>query len=118
MTTLVKQAVEHWTYVAPLLEMPEDEQVYDRLVQFLDELLELIGDQDDHPLTGLASRMGDLIEAYDNAHPSYASGYRRRGAALPDAGAWAEPEQSARDRRTVRRVCHPERKAGDQRPPG
>jgi HTH-type transcriptional regulator / antitoxin HigA len=68
MTTLVKQAVEHWTYVAPLLEMPEDEQVYDRLVQFLDELLELIGDQDDHPLAGLASRMGDLIEAYDNAH--------------------------------------------------
>ena len=35
MTTLVKQAVEHWTYVAPLLEMPEDEQVYDRLVGHL-----------------------------------------------------------------------------------
>jgi HTH-type transcriptional regulator/antitoxin HigA len=45
--------------------MPADEAGYDRLVAQLEEILVEVGDDEDHPLALLASRMGDLIEAYD-----------------------------------------------------
>ena len=62
---LIKQACEHWRYVAPLLSKPTNEDDYDALVEALDELLGLVGEDEDHPLAGLASRVGDMIEAYD-----------------------------------------------------
>lgn len=68
MTSLVQQAAAHWRFVAPLLNAPETEDDYDALVAALDELLELIGDDEEHPLASLASHMGDLIEAYDDSH--------------------------------------------------
>lgn len=68
MSTLIKQAGEHWRYVAPLLCKPASEEDYDALVEALDELLALIGDDECHPLASLASHMGDLLEAYDEAN--------------------------------------------------
>lgn len=65
MSALVKLLSEHWMHVAPLLSMPTSEAEYDRLVEQLDEILAEVGDDEDHPLALLASRMGDLIEAYD-----------------------------------------------------
>ncbi|WP_312943459.1 helix-turn-helix domain-containing protein [Stutzerimonas kunmingensis] len=65
MADLIKQACEHWRYVAPLLSTPTSEDEYDALVEALDELLALVDDDEDHPLAGLASRVGDMIEAYD-----------------------------------------------------
>ncbi|TDR53323.1 HTH-type transcriptional regulator/antitoxin HigA [Halomonas ventosae] len=50
------------------LRSPESEHDYDALVAALDELLELIGDDEEHPLASLASHMGDLIEEYDDTH--------------------------------------------------
>ncbi|AJE19579.1 helix-turn-helix domain-containing protein [Azotobacter chroococcum] len=67
MSALIKQASEHWRYVAPLLTRPANEDDYDALVEALDELLVIVGDDEDHPLATLASHMGDLIEAYDEA---------------------------------------------------
>jgi HTH-type transcriptional regulator/antitoxin HigA len=68
MSARLKQATEHWCYVAPLLRKPANEDEYDELVEALDELLVLIQDNESHPLASLASHMGDLIEAYDEAH--------------------------------------------------
>ncbi|NAW33581.1 helix-turn-helix domain-containing protein [Halomonas alimentaria] len=68
MTSIVQQAAAHWRFVAPLLNAPESEDDYDALVAALDELLELVGDDEEHPLASLASHMGDLIEEYDDAH--------------------------------------------------
>lgn len=67
MSALIKQASEHWRYVAPLLNRPTNEDDYDALVEALDELLRMIGDDEDHPLASLASHMGDLLEDYDEA---------------------------------------------------
>ena len=66
MSALIKQASEHWRYVAPLLSKPTSEDDYDALVSALDELLDIVGDDETHPLASLASHMGDLIEAYDD----------------------------------------------------
>lgn len=68
MSALIKQASEHWRYVAPLLTRPANEDDYDALVEALDKLLAIVGDDEEHPLATLASHMGDLIEAYDEAH--------------------------------------------------
>ena len=68
MTTLVEKAVEHWPHVAPLLTAPADCVEYDRLVEAMDQILRLVGEDEDHPLAILASRMGDLIEVYDETH--------------------------------------------------
>ena len=65
MSELIKQACEHWRYVAPLLSKPTNEDEYDALVEALGELLALVGDDEYHLLAGLASRVGDMIEAYD-----------------------------------------------------
>ena len=68
MSALIKQACEHWRYVAPLLSKPTNEDDYDALVEALDELLAMVGDDENHPLAGLVSQLGDMIEAYDELH--------------------------------------------------
>ncbi len=68
MHALVEQATEHWGYLAPLLSMPSCEAEYDTRVEALDEILDLIGDDESHPLASLAGRLGDIIEAYDEEH--------------------------------------------------
>ena len=68
MSALIKLVCEHWRYVAPLLSKPTNEDDYDALVEALDELLTIVGDDEAHPLASLASHMGDMLEAYDEAN--------------------------------------------------
>jgi len=51
------------------LHPPINEADYDRLVKVLDGLLVLVSDDEKHPLAGLAARIADWIEAYDEALP-------------------------------------------------
>lgn len=51
------------------LRPPNNEADYDRLVQILDELLSIVGDDENHPLAEKVSRIGDLIEYYDRVLP-------------------------------------------------
>ncbi|MFZ3194235.1 MAG: helix-turn-helix domain-containing protein [Moraxellaceae bacterium] len=68
MNAITQQAVEHWQYVAPLLTPPQTTVEFNRLVEALDELLDTIGDQEDHPLAGLVHRLGDLVSAYEQQY--------------------------------------------------
>ncbi|MGM0858365.1 MAG: helix-turn-helix domain-containing protein [Pseudomonadota bacterium] len=68
MHAIVEQATEHWGYLSPLLSDPTNEAEYDARVEALDEILDFIGDDESHPLASLAGRLGDVIEAYDEAH--------------------------------------------------
>lgn len=68
MSAILKQAAEHWRYVAPLLTPPQTEADYDAMVAILDELLDEIGGAEGHPLAALAAQMGGLISAYDSEH--------------------------------------------------
>ncbi|QQZ42604.1 transcriptional regulator [Pseudomonas sp. SK3(2021)] len=68
MSALIEQVAEHWQFVAPLLRKPKTEADYDRLVQALDELLDLTGEDEAHPLNSLVEIIGDWIEAYDLEH--------------------------------------------------
>ncbi|MBS8269023.1 transcriptional regulator [Halomonas sp. EF61] len=68
MNAVLDEAARHWAYIAPLLSEPVDEADYDAKVEALDELLDVVGDDEDHPLAVLAARLGDVIDAYDTAH--------------------------------------------------
>jgi HTH-type transcriptional regulator/antitoxin HigA len=68
MSVLIKNAAEHWEFVSPLLRKPKNEDDYDTLVQALDELLEITGVDESHPLMSLVDIIGDWIEEWDHKH--------------------------------------------------
>lgn len=48
--------------------IPESVDEYDARVEELDWLLRIVGDDEEHPLSGYVARLGDVIRAYDEAH--------------------------------------------------
>ncbi|MEY2862538.1 MAG: hypothetical protein RLY58_245 [Pseudomonadota bacterium] len=68
MNAITKQAIEHWRYVAPLLTKPDSLADFNALVDALDELLDMVGDDESHPLMGLIHQLGDLVSDYECQH--------------------------------------------------
>jgi len=48
--------------------MPSDEASYQKLVQWLDQLIDEVGENEQHPLASLMDIIGVLIEHYENEH--------------------------------------------------
>jgi HTH-type transcriptional regulator/antitoxin HigA len=42
-----------------------DEESYDRMVALMNSLLDVAGDDEDHPLSGLLDRVGDMVSKYE-----------------------------------------------------
>lgn len=68
MNAVVQQAIEHWQFIAPILTAPNDEKEYRTLVATLDDLLDIVGDDEQHPLSSLVDRVGDLVSSYEMVH--------------------------------------------------
>ena len=68
MNAMIKQAVDHWRYVSPLLTKPETKEDFDALVEALDELLDIVGDDETHPLMGLVHQLGNSVSEYEDEH--------------------------------------------------
>ena len=67
MTTSEMETVEQvWPTLAPLLFVPHTEREYDRLVQMLDTLIDVVGEDEDHLLASLMEIIGVLIEKYED----------------------------------------------------
>ena len=65
---MIKQAVDHWRYVAPLLSKPESAEDHTALLEALDELVDIVGDDESHPLAGLMNQLGTLVLEHENEH--------------------------------------------------
>lgn len=65
MSALLKQAIDHWEYVAPIANKPTNDEEYQRAVSALDYLLDRVGEDENHPYSGLIKLLSDGIEAYD-----------------------------------------------------
>jgi HTH-type transcriptional regulator/antitoxin HigA len=57
----------HWTNIAPLLII-RNEREYNTAVKRLNELLDDIGDNEQHPLYSLLDTLGTLIHAYEEEY--------------------------------------------------
>ncbi len=69
MTTSGLNIVEQvWPTIAPLLFVPHTGQEYDELVQILDTLIDVGGEDETHPLASLLEIIGVLIEKYEDQH--------------------------------------------------
>lgn len=67
MTTSELTTVEQvWPRLAPVLFVPHTERDYDRLVQTLDTLIDVVGEDETHPLASLMELVGVLVERYED----------------------------------------------------
>jgi HTH-type transcriptional regulator/antitoxin HigA len=57
-----------WPLVAEHIYVPHTEAEYQRLVAFLDAMIDVVGEDESHPLAPLMEVMGVLIETYEDEH--------------------------------------------------
>ena len=65
MNARVKTAIEHWSYVAPLLQPARNAKEYAQLVEALDAAIDAGGADEKHPLARLVDYLGDLVAEYE-----------------------------------------------------
>lgn len=58
----------HWMELAKTIVVPHTEAEYQRLVAFLDRLIDEVGEDESHPLASLMELVGVLIERYEDEH--------------------------------------------------
>jgi HTH-type transcriptional regulator/antitoxin HigA len=68
MNAVLNDAVEHWKYIDPLFRRPANDEEFDRLVSHLDELLDIVGSDEQHPLASLVKVLGTLVAEYEAEH--------------------------------------------------
>jgi HTH-type transcriptional regulator/antitoxin HigA len=76
MNARVKTAIEHWSYVAPLLQPARNAKEYAQLVEALDAAIDAGGADEKNPLARLVDYLGDLVAEYEakDKMPAAASG--------------------------------------------
>jgi HTH-type transcriptional regulator / antitoxin HigA len=57
-----------WTPLAGTVFVPHTEEEYSQLVVVLDQLINEVGEDENHPLASLMEILGVLIEHYEDAH--------------------------------------------------
>ena len=51
-----------------MIYVPDKKEEYDRLVTFLDSLIDEVGENESHPLASLMEVVGTLIERYEDKY--------------------------------------------------
>src|SRR5437016_13519694 len=59
----------HWATLGPMLVIRSEDD-YERAVEHLNQLLDHVGTDEQHPLYGLLDTLGTLIHAYEEDHHS------------------------------------------------
>jgi len=61
-----KNVLTLWPSVSDFVYVPHTEQEYDRMVAFLDELVDQVGEDESHLLASLMDVIGTLVEKYES----------------------------------------------------
>jgi HTH-type transcriptional regulator/antitoxin HigA len=64
----LSEAIRHWKYIAPVVKYPKNNKEFNELVSQLDELLEIVGDDEEHRLMGLVDVISNLIASHEEQH--------------------------------------------------
>ena len=64
----VQKVQRSWGDVARFMYVPHNEQEYQALVEFLDALIDIVGEDEKHPLASMMEIVGVLIEKYEDEH--------------------------------------------------
>ena len=64
----VNNAITAWPQLSQMVYVPHQEEEYQRLVGFLDNLIDEVGEDESHPLASLMEIVGFLIERYEEEY--------------------------------------------------
>jgi HTH-type transcriptional regulator/antitoxin HigA len=64
----LEKTIQVWPEISNVLFVPHTGAEYERAVDLLDELIDTIGEHEDHPLASLLETLGTLIETYEDSH--------------------------------------------------
>ena len=64
----LEAVTRNWSAVSTTVCVPHDKESYGRLVGFLDQITDKIGEDESHPLASLMEVLGILIERYEDEH--------------------------------------------------
>lgn len=67
-TAEINKVLITWPQMAGMIYLPYGEEEYERLVSFLDQLIDEVGEDESHPLASLMEVVGILIERYEDEH--------------------------------------------------
>ena len=67
MTAITQDMHNHWTVISPLLVV-RNEQEYDLAVERLNDLLDEVGTNEQHPLYTLLDILGTVLHVYEEKH--------------------------------------------------
>ena len=65
MNVRFKAAIQHWSYVAPVLQPARNEKEYAALVEALNAAIDAGGADEKYPLARLVEYLGDLVAEYE-----------------------------------------------------
>jgi HTH-type transcriptional regulator/antitoxin HigA len=68
MLTEVKTVQNVWPMLTEVVFVPHAQSEYQRLTEVLDNLIDVVGEDEDHPLASLMEVIGVLIEKYEDEH--------------------------------------------------
>ena len=57
-----------WNYFSKFVHVLHNEQDYEKAAELLDSLIDVVGENESHPLASLMELVGVLIEQYEDAH--------------------------------------------------
>lgn len=60
--------IQSWKNVSDTVFVPQNEAEYERLVSMLDDLIDEVGEEENHPLASLMDVLSALIENYENSN--------------------------------------------------
>ena len=68
MVAEIQTAQDVWPMLAPVVFVPHAESEYQQLVDLLDDLIDVVGENENQPLASLMEVIGVLIEKYEDEH--------------------------------------------------
>lgn len=68
MEPVMENVIQIWPEIKNIFSVPQSDDDYNRLVSFLDSLIDEVGENEEHPLASLMDTIGNLIEAYEVKH--------------------------------------------------
>ena len=64
----LEQITPAWNSFSKFVHVLHNEQDYEQAVELLDSLIDVVGENESHPLASLMELVGVLIEQYEDAH--------------------------------------------------
>ena len=68
MNIQLEEIAKVWPDIQPIFSVPHNEKDYNILVNFLDNLIDEVGNKESHPLASLMETIGSLIETYESQY--------------------------------------------------